>query len=154
MLHFIPYMQYRVLQSIFSLMWNFLLFNWNTFPTTIFSHRWHRLLLHFFTHVSWVTSNLEAVKICFRFFVCFFAFINLLSLKTFGSNETINLCSGETFKIMPIYKMNSENEEERKSKERYFIKKYTPELNVKMWPTKNLASKKIFLSDSNIDWTV
>ena len=38
-------------------------------------------------------------------------------------------CSGGRFKLYPFYKMQTENEQERKSKEAYFIRKYKPELN-------------------------
>ena len=40
----------------------------------------------------------------------------------------INECSGGKFSIMPINKMRSENERERKLKESYFIKQFMPKL--------------------------
>ena len=44
----------------------------------------------------------------------------------------INSCGSGNFYIMPIYKMKNEDEIERKNKESYFIKKYTPNLNRKI----------------------
>ena len=52
--------------------------------------------------------------------------------KKFTITNHINECSNGEFVIMPIYKMKTENEPDRKRKESYFIKQYNPELNVKI----------------------